>query len=437
MQRGGGNRYTGGVWAPAIRQHEGRFYVYFATPNEGVFMVSSTRPEGPWSAPVALIAQAGLEDPCPFWDDDGNAYLVHSKVGAGPLILHRMSPDGTRVLDEGKVIVEDKANLPVLEGPKVYKRNGWYYIFAPYGGVETGPQAVLRARSIWGPYQQRTVLEQGSSSVQAPHQGAWVQTALGEDWFIHFNSTGAYGRIVHLQPMQWVDDWPVIGQPIAGKVSGQPVAGHAVPRMGRVHAPVYLQDSDQFSTQKLGVQWEWNHNPDNGRWSLSERPGYLRLHATPSQYLLTARNTLTQIQQGERSQVTARLELAGLADGQKAGLSMFGARPSAIGVVRTGGVNRIVHASAGVETQGPIITAPSVQLRLDTGANESVRYAYSLDEGRSFVPLGEAARMRFSFWKGARPALYSYNTLGAQGYADIDWVHVDVQSPPKETVSGR
>lgn len=129
-----GHRYSAGVWAPAIRHHGGRYYIYFATPTDGIFMVSAERPEGPWTAPVALVAQAGLEDPCPFWDDDGSAWLIHSRVGAGPLILRQMTPDATRVLDEGTVVMEDPVNLPVLEGPKLLKRNGWYYIFAPYGG---------------------------------------------------------------------------------------------------------------------------------------------------------------------------------------------------------------------------------------------------------------------------------------------------------------
>ncbi len=174
-----GHRYSAGVWAPAIRHHGGRYYIYFATPTDGIFMVSAEKPEGPWTAPVALVAQAGFEDPCPFWDDDGSAWLVHSKVGAGPLVLRRMTPDGTRVLDEGTVIVEDPVNLPVLEGPKLLKRNGWYYIFAPYGGVEKGPQAVLRARDIHGPYEWRTVLAQGDTAVQAPHQGGYVETPSG------------------------------------------------------------------------------------------------------------------------------------------------------------------------------------------------------------------------------------------------------------------
>jgi hypothetical protein len=260
-QRTVGQRYAGGVWAPAIRHHDGLFYVYFPTPNEGIFVSTAAKPEGPWSKPVAVIAEAGLEDPCPFWDDDGQAYLIHGKVGAGPLVLHRMAPDGKSVLDAGKVIVEDAKALPVLEGPKLYKRNGWYYIFAPIGGVETGPQAVLRSRDIWGPYEHRVVLAPGKTAWKGPHQGGWVETPSGQGWFVHFNSAGAYGRIVHLQPVSWKDDWPVMGEPIPGagpdETAGQPVAEHAMPEVGGRFPPVQPQTSDTFAGQAraaMGVE---------------------------------------------------------------------------------------------------------------------------------------------------------------------------------------
>jgi beta-xylosidase len=286
---GPGARHAGGVWAPTIRHHEGLFYVYWATPDEGVFMSTAQRPEGPWTIPTTLIQGPGYEDPGPFWDDDGQAWLIHSRVGAGPLILHRMSPDGRRVLDEGETIVEDRVNLPVLEGPKLYKRNGWYYIFAPIGGVERGSQAVGRARSLRGPYEWRTVLEPGATAIQGPHQGGWVETPSGQGWFAHFNSTGAFGRIVHLQPLRWVDDWPLIGEPIPGRVSGQPVPVHAMPDTGSPPTGDRLQDSDEFAGRALGLQWSWNHNPVNTAWSLSRRPGWLRLAALPSDHLVTAR----------------------------------------------------------------------------------------------------------------------------------------------------
>ena len=225
----GGNRYGRGVWAPSLRKHNGIFYIYFPTPDEGIFMTSAAKITGPWSKPVAVIAQAGLEDPCPFWDDDGKAYLVHSKKGAGPLILHAMSPDGKMVLDDGKEIVRDQQNLPTLEGPKLYKRNGYYYIFAPFGGVGTGSQVVLRSMSIDGPYEHRVVLHQGDTRINGPHQGGYIESQDGKGWFIHFQSHGAHGRIDHLEPVRWEDDWPIMGDAPAGTTVGRPVSTWAIP----------------------------------------------------------------------------------------------------------------------------------------------------------------------------------------------------------------
>jgi beta-xylosidase len=376
---------------------------------------------------VTVIAAPKLEDPCPFWDDDGQAYLVHSRFGAGPLILHRMAPDGKSVLDAGKTIVDDPANLPTLEGPKLLKRNGWYYIFAPYGGVDKGPQAVMRSRSIWGPYESRTVLAQGGSTVQAPHQGGYVETPNGEGWFVHFNSTGAYGRIVHLQPVRWVDDWPIMGELIAGSATtGQPVATHRAPQVGKNWPPVAIQDSDEFNVEKLGLQWEWNHNPLDANWSLAARRGFLRLRALPATDFLAARNTLTQILQGPGSVVTVRMEIEQMSDTQRAGVAMLQVQPNWIGVVQTAGVRRITWSSAGAQLAGPVVSGLAVLLRMNI-VDETVRYAYSIDEGKTFVTLGDPAKLRFSWWKGARPALFSFYTGDAAGFpgnADFDWFHV-------------
>lgn len=430
-QRTVGQRYAGGVWAPSIRHHDGRFYVYFATPYEGIFMSTADKPEGPWTAPVTVVAGPGYEDPCPFWDDDGQAYLVHGKVGAGPLVLHRMAPDGKSVLDAGTVIAEDAKALPVLEGPKLYKRDGWYYIFAPTGGVETGPQTVLRAKDIWGPYAHRPVLVPGNG-LKGPHQGGWIETPSGQGWFIHFNSAGAYGRIVHLQPVTWKDDWPFIGQPLPVGVgtAGWPVLEHAMPDVGGRFPPVNPQTSDGFAAKTLGPQWEWNHNPDDKRWSLTQRPGFLRLTAAPAPNLVSARNTLTQVLQSEKAVVTTRLDAAGLAEGQRAGLSMFGQGLSWIGVARRQGALQVVQAYAGTETPGPRLRARTIDLRVAV-EGQAARYAYSLDGGKTFTDLGEAAPLRFSWWKGARPALFTYGDpahaeggLAKQGHADFDWVEV-------------
>jgi beta-xylosidase len=418
-----GSRYGKGVWAPAIRKHNGLFYVYFPTPTEGIFVSTAAKITGPWSEPVAVIAQAGLEDPCPFWDDDGQAYLVHSKTGAGPLILHRMSADGKHVLDEGKIIVQDREHLPTLEGPKFYKRNGYYYIFAPFGGVGTGAQAVLRSRQIDGPYEQRVVLAQGSTKINGPHQGAWIETPEGKGWFIHFQSRGAHGRIVHLQPVQWHDDWPVIGEAQDGAVTGQPVASGPMPVQLRVPSQQRPQTSDDFSRPELGQQWEWNHNPDDAHWSLSARPGFLRLLPTQADNLLLARNTLTQCMQDNALELTARLDLAKMKTGVHAGLAMFEQSASGLEIVQSGNERQLSFFHAQEHEAGPVLSQQIVQLRVRIEGDKA-SYSYSLDDGKTFKDLGAATLIHFSWWKGSRPALFAYTTQATDaGAVDVDWAH--------------
>lgn len=428
----GGTKYASGVWAPSIRHHEGKFYVYWATPDEGVFMATSTDPAGPWSAPTHVIAAAGLEDPCPFWDEDGSAWLVHGKVGAGPLILRRMNADGTAVLDDGIVIAEDREALPILEGPKLYKRGGWYYIWAPIGGVGTGPQVVLRARDIRGPYEHRVVLKPGGPlDLAGPHQGGWVETPRGEGWFVHFNSTGAFGRIVHLQPVRWgADGWPVVGAADLGETAGLPVARHARPAVGGRPQTMTMQASDEFAGP-LGLQWQWNHNPDNARWSLGVRPGFLRLTAGEAQHLTTARNTLTQMLQGPRMTVTTRIDVSRMENGQRAGLSLFGVRPSWIGIVQEAGERRVTLTDAGVETPGAPLVGTVIELRADVGADQTVAYSYRLEGAGDFVSVGgPIALSRFSWWRGSRPALFSYTKRrGGGGAVDVDWFRVSIDQP--------
>lgn len=433
----GGTKYASGVWAPSIRHRNGLFYVYWATPDEGVFMSTASDPEGPWTAPINVIAAAGLEDPAPFWDEDGTAWLIHGKVGAGPLILHRMTGDGSRVLDDGVVVAEDKDKLPVLEGPKLYKREGWYYIFAPIGGVENGPQAVGRSRDIRGPYEWRTVLVPGTTQVQGPHQGGYVETPSGEGWFIHFNSTGAFGRIDYLEPVEWRDSWPIIGEPLPSGHAGQPVLSFRMPDTGSPPSSDRLQASDEFSSPQLGLQWSWNHNPQDSAWSLAARPGFLRLTALPAEQLVTARNTLTQILQGPSSEITARIDVSGMHDGQRAGLTLFGVRPAWIGVVREEGRSRVTLSIEGDETAGQELMGQTIELRAVVAADQTVTYSYSLDGGGSFLPFGEAIPLsRFSWWKGSRPALFSFTRGVPGGWVDVDWVRVSGEAQLRTRPAG-
>jgi beta-xylosidase len=418
----GGDRYGRGVWAPAIRKHAGRFYVYFPTPDEGIFMSSAAKITGPWTDPVAVIAQAGLEDPCPFWDDDGNAYLLHSKKGAGPLILHRMSPDGKTVLDQGKEIVRDPNELPTLEGPKLYKRNGYYYIFAPFGGVSTGAQVVLRSKSIYGPYEHRVVLAQGTTKINGPHQGGWVETADGQGWFIHFQSRGGHGRILHLEPVRWEDDWPIIGHAAAGATTGEPVSSYPIPHHAGNTSPQQPQTSDEFNAKQLGQQWEWNHNPVDANWSLTERPGFLRLKPMHAADIFTARNTLTQMMQDESLEFTTRVDMQGMKDGTHAGLAMFEKSASGLMIVDDNGKRKLSFFHNATMQDGPPLTGTLVQLKVHV-EGDAATYSYSLDEGRTFQQLGTTVPITFSWWKGSRPALFAYTTsnAGESGHVDFDW----------------
>ena len=419
----GGNAYGEGVWAPAIRKHDGLFYIYFPTPGEGIFVTTAPSMAGPWTAPHAVIAQAGLEDPCPFWDDDGTAYLIHSRTGAGPLILHRMSPDGTRVLDTGKVIVDDPTHLPVLEGPKLYKRGGYYYIFAPFGGVNNGSQAVLRSRQIYGPYESRVVLAQGDTKINGPHQGGYVETPDGQGWFVHFQFAGAHGRIVHLEPVRWQDGWPIIGKDPDNEVIGEPVASGPLPDGPEPVSHQLPQTSDEFASPHLGPQWEWNHNPDDTNWSLTTRPGYLRLVPMHADDLLSAHNTLTQCMQDNDFTFTVRLDLSGSTSGVHTGLAMFEKAATGLEIVQSGDRRQLNYFSPSTHVAGPRLASTSLQLRV-TVTGDQARYAFSLDDGRTFHPLGPATPIHFSWWKGSRPALFAYTTQATNpGTVDFNWVH--------------
>lgn len=278
-----------GVWAPSIRYHEGLYYVCFPMPDEGIYMSTAVDPFGEWSEPINIRPGAGWIDPCPFWDEDGKAYLVagvaKSRIGYKS-VLHivEMSPDGSRLIgDEIKVFDGNENDQETIEGPKLYKRNGWYYIFAPAGGVKTGWQTVLRSRNIYGPYEYRVVMRQGETEVNGPHQGAWVDTVTGEDWFIHFQDVYSAGRIIHLQPMEWVDDWPIIGAHRENETCGYPVLRFRKPTVKREKAfnksdICEPATSDDFSGGRPGLQWQWNANPEEN-WLSLENHAELRLNA--------------------------------------------------------------------------------------------------------------------------------------------------------------
>ena len=416
------SHYAGGSWAPAIRYHDGRFWIYFCTPDEGLFMTQAKKPEGPWSPLHQVNPSPKWEDPCPFWDDDGQAYLGRSQHGAGPIIIHKMSPDGRTLLDDGVTVYEG----PVAEGTKFLKLDGWYYISIPEGGVESGWQTVLRSRNIYGPYEKRMVLEQGTTNINGPHQGALVDAPDGRWWFIHFQHAGAIGRIVHLQPVSWHDGWPQVGVDLDGNGVGEPVEEWEMPS-GK-STPRLPQTSDEFKSKQLSPQWQWNHNPDDSAWSLSEHQGSLTLHTLPANHIMTARNTLTQKVMGYESEVTVAIDVSHIADGTHCGLACMGMMNQTLGVISADGQRRLSISNAwGMERNvGEPLTADMVYLRLHLNISaQAYQYYYSLD-GEAFTPAGEPFFIGFGHWKGVRFGIYNYNTQGSDGYIMLPWVHYDI-----------
>ena len=309
-------QHGNGVWAPAIRYHDGEFYIYCGDPDRGIFMVKTSDPRGKWDDPVWVVKAKGYIDPCPLWDEDGKAYLSHGCAGSraghkSVLFVAPMSPDGTRLLGQSRIVYDGHETQPTIEGTKFYKYNGDYYIFSPAGGVPTGWQVVLRSKSPWGPYEERVVMAQGASETNGPHQGAWIDTPSGEHWFMHFQDKDAYGRVVHLQPMEWTaDGWPVIGVDKDGDGVGEPVLKYRKPSL-KSSGTFQPSESDDFDSVDLGLQWQWHGIPSPYWYFLDARNSALRLYSVDQaedwRNLGDSPNLLLQKTPADTFTVTAKL----------------------------------------------------------------------------------------------------------------------------------
>lgn len=405
-----------GVWAPSIRYHEGMFFACFPMPDEGIYMTTAKDPFGEWSEPVNIRPGAGWIDPCPFWDEDGRAYLVagvaKSRIGYKS-VLHmvEMQPDGMGLIGEEVKIFDGNENDQVtIEGPKMYKRNGWYYIFAPAGGVKIGWQTVLRSRNVFGPYEYKVVMRQGDSVVNGPHQGAWVDTVTGEDWFLHFQDVYGAGRIVHLQPMSWKNDWPVIGIAKDGNDYGEPVLEYKKPDVGAVSWEICEPEtSDDFQKERLGLQWQWNANPKEGWYELGA--GGLKLNAVPCDEALAygdVPNLLLQKWPAPEFCCVTRLDLSGLADGDTAGVISMGMKYELLALKREG-QDVLFSFVKGVQKYGKILAEETEeeetvleQVKAEDCKKVFVRYTVKcvgtqdLSEREQGFPLEEAI-LEYSF----------------------------------------
>ena len=436
-------QHGNGAWAPAIRYHNNEFYIFYADPDYGIYMVKARNPEGPWSDPLLIKAAKGWIDPCPFWDDDGKAYLVNafarSRSGIKSiLVVSRMKEDGTKLLDEGTIVFDGHNKHPTVEGPKFYKRNGYYYIFAPAGGVESGWQLALRSKKISGPYDARIVLAQGKTTINGPHQGAWVDTPAGESWFMHFQDRGAYGRIVHLQPMKWVNDWPLIGVDPDGDGTGEPVLRFKKPQLARAATVTTPQDSDEFNDSRLGLQWQWQANPQPNWALVSSAYGFLRLFNAPvpedSANLWDVPHLLLQKFPAPVFTATTRVTFTARNDNEKTGLIVMGLNYAQISVTKRSERLYVSQAicknadqkTAERETASVPVTTSSLYLRVRVGEDALCSFSYSVD-GKTFSPIGEPFSARQGKWIGAKMGIFAVGARkpSEMGYADFDWFRVE------------
>lgn len=438
-------QHGNGIWAPSIRYHNEEFYIYYGDPDHGIFMTKAKNPAGPWQPLVLVHGAKGWIDPCPLWDDDGNAYLVHawakSRSGINSILtLNKMNSEGTKILDDGVMIFDGKVNHPTIEGPKIYKRNDHYYVFAPAGGVKRGWQTVLRSKNIYGPYQDKIVLEQGSTSVNGPHQGAWIETQTSESWFIHFQDRDAYGRIVHLEPMKWVDDWPVIGIDFDKNGIGEPIARHRKPNVGHTYPIEVPQTDDDFRGRMLGLQWQWESNYQPKWSSLQARRGWLRLYSQPSRdsvrNLWDVGNILAQKFPAPEFCVTTRLEFKPKSVGEKAGLIVYGLDYAYVAVEQAEKGFRLIQATCTdadkgtpeKETASVEVCGAAFYLRVQTKLEAMCSFSYSAD-GKEFSPLGRHCAAKAGKWVGAKVGVFAVCTKNAKtgGFADFDWFEFDCE----------
>ncbi|HEY8993721.1 MAG TPA: glycoside hydrolase 43 family protein [Lacunisphaera sp.] len=423
------NRYGRGIWAGAIRHHAGKFWVYFGTPEEGYFMSSAQDPAGPWEPLHRLTTEAGWDDCCPFWDDDGQGYFVGTHFKGGyKTWLYKLTPDGRDLIPESRVLINEGAHR---EANKLYKINGTYYHFFSEHKPEVGRYVMMqRADRITGPYSKPRQLSHAQREFHEPNQGGLVQTPSG-DWFFftHHGAGDWEGRPASLLPVTWVDGWPVLGDVGPDGIGTMAWTARKPNPEGPLLVP---QSDDDFSGPRLSVQWEWNYQPRADKWSLSERPGWLRLHAwkplSPDD-LKRAGNTLTQrVMRTARNVVTVELEPSGMADGQVAGLCHYHRDYATIAVRRENGVLVIEAARNQTILSGPTIAAKPLWLRSEWNLDGACRFSYSTD-GKTFTSLGEPYQFGWSDYRGERIGLFSYNNVGEAGYADFGSFTYDYDSP--------
>ncbi|AVM53656.1 beta-xylosidase [Bacteroides zoogleoformans] len=451
-----GNR----VWAPTIRHHNGEYYIFWGDPDQGAFMVKAKKPKGPWTVPAIVKRGKGIIDTCPFWDEDGKVYMVHAYAGSraqlkSVIAICELNADVTEAITQSRIVFDGHEEHQTCEGPKLYKRGGYYYIFHPAGGVSTGWQVVQRSKNIYGPYEWRKVLAQGNTSVNGPHQGAWVDTPTGEDWFLHFQDVGAYGRTVHLQPMKWTDGWPIIGIDKDGDGCGEPVLTYRKPDVGKSYPICNPQESDEFDGYTLSPQWQWHANI-NEKWAYyAGEKGFVRLYSYPvvNEYrnLWDVANLLLQKTPSDNFTATMKLffKPSEKYTGERCGLIVMGLNYA--GMILENAVHGTVLSQVSCfkadkdnpeEVNGTtkLKKEDTVYLRVtfscdgkkiaesEGGHDLQVmcNFSYSLD-GKRYHTLGKPFQAKEGKWIGAKVGMFCTRPAiiaNDGGWMDVDWFRI-------------
>ncbi len=450
-------QHGNGVWAPSIRYHQGEYYIYWGDPDHGVYMVKTKDPAGEWEKPVCVIRGKGYIDTTPLWDEDGRCYLVNGWANsrskfASVLTVREMSADGTRAIGQPVIVFDGNGTENrTCEGPKFYKRDGWYWIMCPAGGVPEGFQLAMRSKSPYGPYEAKKVLQQGKTAINGPHQGAWVHTKYGEDWFLHFQDKEAYGRVMHLNPVDWTTGWPVMGR------KGEPVATYKKPKASSTMV-VNPVESDEFNAPTIGRQWQWQANYDE-KFGVPTAFGTMRIYThkldTDWKNLWPVPNMLLQKTPADEFTVTAKLRFTSKADGQMGGIIMMGHNYQALVVRREGKEFKLLiltcqDADRGKAQQEELVATlkptaedkidykpgihEDIYLRLQVsnaeagvahGGKPLVSFAWS-QNGKKFTPCGSQYEMKQGKWIGAKFGFVAVDTNPKtdRGWIDADWIRV-------------
>ena len=454
-------QHGNGVWAPSIRYHDGQYYIYWGDPDYGVFMVKTLNgdPAGEWTDPLLVIEGKGYIDTTPLWDEDGRCYLVNGWANsrakfASVLTVRELSADGTRAIGQPVIVFDGNGTENrTCEGPKFYKRDGWYWIMCPAGGVPTGFQLAMRSKSPYGPYEHKVVLQQGKTHINGPHQGGWVHTKYGEDWFLHFQDKEAYGRVVHLNPVDWTTGWPIMGK------KGEPVTTYRKPKANGQLPTANPAESDEFNAPVLGKQWQWHANYDQF-FGMPTAFGTMRIYthklSEGFKNLWEVPNMLLQKTPADQFMATAKLRFTSKADGQFGGLIMMGHNYQALVVRREGRAFKLLvitcqDADKGKPQQEELIATlkPTAEDKIDYkpgihediylrlkvtnteagaahGGKPLVSFAWS-QNGKKFTDCGGQYQMKEGKWIGAKFGFVAAETNPKvdKGWVDADWIRIE------------